>query len=144
MNGRGALPVLLLALGLAAPLACAPAGVRRATYPIAFQYLDGSEVRGGMRRLAHATVRLDALLRTSTGAPERAAVLAELDAMVAAAAALDITDVSNHPLLDANLDRFRADLATARAAATGEPPNYFLAGALGGSCAYCHGRDEAR
>jgi len=33
---------------------------------------------------------------------------------------------------------FRRDIEMARLAAERDPPNYFLAGSVAGSCSYCH------
>ena len=45
---------------------------------------------------------------------------------------------SNHQRLDSNIDAFRKDIQGALAGAQQSPPNYFLAGAISGSCSYCH------
>ena len=49
---------------------------------------------------------------------------------------------SNHPLIDANLQGFKLDVERARTTAEQNPPNYFLAGSIVGSCVYCHGNKE--
>jgi hypothetical protein len=45
---------------------------------------------------------------------------------------------TNHPMIDANLSTFLRDIRSARDAVRRDPPNFFLAGAISGACAYCH------
>ncbi len=43
-----------------------------------------------------------------------------------------------HPEIDQHLAQLRADIERAMAAATREPPNYYLAGSITAACSYCH------
>ena len=45
---------------------------------------------------------------------------------------------TNHPMVDANRPSFLQDIRTAQDAVSRDPPNFFLAGAVSGACAYCH------
>lgn len=130
-----------------AACAAAPA-VRKLTYAPDLRYLAGRQVTEIMQVLAKASVELDALLRDEPPVPETTDVKAEvirlLMEMEKAASDLDAGPTTNHPVLDENLGLFRQDLAAAREAAEVDPPNYFLAGSVAGSCLlYCHTGDRA-
>ena len=124
-------------------LACTrgPAQVRRFTYPPDFQYIPQQRLNETMWQLARDVHALDRLLRAPGEPPaeQRTRALALLAAIDQEAAGLQSGGMpSNHPHLDANLARFRADVGAARAAATLDPPHYYLAGSLSGACLYCH------
>ena len=51
--------------------------------------------------------------------------------------------VTQHPLLNRNLPRFREQVRRARTDAARTPPNYFTATTLVGSCSACHGSAES-
>lgn len=145
MNRRLAGAACLLVLG-----ACVTAGpaVRKMTYAPDLRYLAGRQVSEVMHVLAKASVELDALLREDPPPPETTDVKSEvirlLLEMEKAASDLDAGPTTNHPVLDENLGLFRTDLAAAREAAEVDPPNYFLAGSVAGSCLlYCHTGDRA-
>lgn len=145
MNRAGLGPLLALVMGACA--VAAPA-VRKVTYAPDLRYLAGRQVSEVMGTLAKAAVELDALLRDETPATPAADLRGEvvrlLQVMEGAASDLDAGPTTNHPVLDENLGLFRADLAAAREAAEVDPPNYFLAGSVAGSCLlYCHTGDRA-
>ena len=48
---------------------------------------------------------------------------------------------SNHPRITDNAERFQSQVAEALLAAESEPPQYYLASALSGSCRLCHGQE---
>lgn len=111
------------------------------TYPPDFRYLPDAEVNGVMRRLAKETVAVNDSLRSEKplSPDERRALLEHLARMEECAAELDAPGrKSNHPLIDAHASELRADLAAAKRASSLDPPNDFLAGAVTGSCVYCH------
>ena len=119
-------------------LACNP--VRQATYPKSFKYLEKSQVQSDMVSLAKALHELDGQLRPVEGKTidpkEVQRLLQRIDQL---AGQLDPTGLrSNHARLDANINAFRKDVQGALASAQQSPPNYFLAGAISGSCSYCH------
>jgi hypothetical protein len=146
---RSTIASVLLAAGSALALgsgilACGQAarGIRTVTYPHDFRYYDTAEIDASMKRLAVSSRRLSEILRDSAPATEaeRAEVVALLREMEAAAGELNGTvKRSNHPLIDANLPRFQRDVSAARVAADKDPPYYFLAGTIAGSCLQCHG-----
>lgn len=130
---------LRLLLGTAL-FACA--GVRAATYPLDFDYLEKAELSSAMRTLAESAVAVEAELR-GVAAPDlsaRARIVAALERMLSSARTLETQRPTNHPLLDANITAFTRDVEAAKAAATADPPSFFLAGSVSGACRYCHRR----
>ena len=130
--------VLFIAAMSALLFACSAAPVvQKAMYPPTFAYLEKQDLRTEMWRLAQDTRALDDLLRQDEVAPgEVAEILRSMEST-----ALGLKDrgaVTNHPRLDQNLGRFIDDVKGAREAVEAEPANYFLAGAVSGSCLYCH------
>ena len=128
-------PALALALA-----ACAGPAVRDAAYPAGVSYVPRAEVRETMQAMARAVGRLDVVLHDeSGGVAQQAEVVALLHAVEREAAALRSSGgVTNHPILDARLPAFLVDVENARAAASADPPAYFLARNVAGSCAACH------
>jgi hypothetical protein len=132
-----------VALLAAAVAACVPAAsVRRHTYPPDFRYVERTEVRTTMQRLARDVTRLEAVLRQPGGPPDeggRGEVIALLDRMRTEADRLRLPgEVGNHPELGGRLDDFRRDLELALAGAEAVPPNYFHSGMVAGACLRCH------
>lgn len=131
---------LVLALLLVAACGTSAAAVRKITYPPDFKYMPEASVRTTMWHLAEQSQRLQTELRQGTESKERRLVvvriLGEMEKVLS-----DVDPVgarTNHPLLDSGYQQFRTDLELARQAAERDPPNYFLAGSVAGSCQYCH------
>jgi len=120
-----------------------PEQVRTVTYPPDFVYITRQQLDFTMWQLAKDVRELNELMRApdAIDAERRARIVAHLVAMEAAAETLKVQPGwhSNQPALDANLGRFETDIAQARRAVESEPPNYYLAGFVSGSCLYCHG-----
>lgn len=135
-----ALPLAVLALGA---LACsATTRTRDITYGPDFRYIPKTEVTSTMSKLASEVVVIDEILRREgpRTEAERTEIVARLETMETLARALTAPGArTNHPKLDEHLDRFRTDIVRAREAAAVDPPSYFLAGSIAGSCLYCHG-----
>jgi hypothetical protein len=133
---------LVAALALGSTTACTTESVRRATYPAQFHYLTRPSIQSAMWKLADRVVIVEARLRVApplddAGRAEIVRLLVEMEAAGGELASGGLQ--SNHPEIDANLDRFRAELKQARVAAEQTPPNYFLAGSITGACMLCHG-----
>jgi hypothetical protein len=115
--------------------------IRQFTYPPDFKYIETSDVHSRMWTLARDSRSLKALL-AGNGAltpQQHEEVIRLLREMETAAAQLDPPGQrTNHPLLDRNIEAFRRDIGSAIRAADQDPPNYFLAGSVAGSCSYCH------
>lgn len=110
------------------------------TYQSDFKYLWPGEVRNSMGRLADHIRRLDTLLGGGSVGPEqRERIIDNLRAMENIADSLGAgPEVTNHAFIDDHIDDFRADVRLAREEVEREPPAYYLAGRLAGSCTGCH------
>lgn len=51
---------------------------------------------------------------------------------------LRASSLNNHPQIEQNIDAFRRSLQDALEDAEDNPPNYYLAGTITGSCSSCH------
>lgn len=128
------------------------AQVRKHTYPPTFQYFTDTELKTTMWQLADLVAQIDGLLAgpalgsSAEATPPTEAERQEIDRLLG-----EMTRVSralgpggwpsNHPVVSRGVERFRLDLAAARRAVQLDPPVYYLAGSVAGSCLHCHGRD---
>lgn len=114
--------------------------VRKYTYPPAFHYITDQQLRSAMWQLAYHSRELRVLMASpDETAVNRAEVLQHLRAMEQVMIDLNRTGwPTNHPMVDANRSSFLQDIRTAQDGVSREPPNFFLAGAVSGACAYCH------
>jgi hypothetical protein len=116
--------------------------LRRHSYAPQFRYIDDEMLKSSMWRMADAATKLDVLMRRGEplGAAERESVVVLLDQMADAAGELSAPEhPSNHLVVDLNIEAFLRDVQSARMAAQRDPPSYYLAGSIAGSCMYCHG-----
>jgi hypothetical protein len=114
---------------------------RRHVYPPTFNYITDDQLQSSMWQLAAGVNDLERILGKDRpiSAAQRLDVIRTLDAMKAATGRLGPEGwPSNHPLITQNLARFRAQLANARRALEIEPPSFYLAGTIAGSCLACH------
>lgn len=120
--------------------------VRNATYPSDFHYITRGEIRGTMQQLASELYALDSVLSRDGGpGPEdREEVVAILARMRDQASSLKQRQYSNHPRIDAFAPRLRHNIIRALGAAKEDPPNYYFAGRVAGSCAYCHASSPSK
>jgi hypothetical protein len=136
---------VVLAVTLAGTLAACSgltARVRRHTYPPSFNYITQEQLHSTMWQLAQAVNNLDHIIHEPgvMDQERRVEVARLLVLMERATGELGGHGwPSNHPLIDANLSAFRADIVNARRAVEGNPPSYVLAGSVSGACMYCHG-----
>ncbi len=116
---------------------------REHTYPPDFRYIDRAQLRGAMGQMARDIIALDELFIRSNGAvltpADQTQVLRLLRDLEKTAEGLGGAQLTNHPMLDERLPNFRRDLESARRAAEADPPSYYLAGTISGSCLHCHG-----
>ena len=128
---------IFLLLGLMA--ACSAQDIREHTYPRGFEYISKKELASSMWKLASDVHALDRLLREGSEDGRQEAAIELLGRMEVTAQGLSMgNERTNHPDLDKHLAAFIRDLEGARKAVEAEPANYFLAGAISGSCLYCH------
>jgi hypothetical protein len=116
------------------------AWVRQYTYPPTFHYITDEQLRSTMWRLAYHSRELrELMVSPDETAAHRAEVLQHLRVMEQATIDLNRTGwPTNHPLIDANRSSLLQDIRTAQEAVSRDPPNFLLAGAVSGACAYCH------
>jgi hypothetical protein len=103
--------------------------------------MSKDQLHSHMQAMAAHASRIDELLRAETmTASQQAEVVTEIKAISAIAHSLSVDDARTvHPVLWRNVDKFRNDVDLAARQAQADPPNFFLAGTVAGSCAYCHG-----
>jgi len=135
---------VLLTAATVAVLALSVSGcdtIRKATYPPDYHYLEKRDVAASMWRLSGSIIRLDQMLADDVepGPHTRESIIEELRAIEVAARAVSAEGMPTHHLqFDRQMDRFLEDVRRARMHVQHEPPNYFLAGRLAGSCSGCH------
>jgi hypothetical protein len=128
---------LLASLALALVAACSSSQTTGDGEP-GYNVMPKGELHGIMWQISQSLDTLDSVMQ-SPSAPvdkraEAVAILARLETQTR-----KLTDVKyRHPLLEQNLDFFLDNIVRARAAAEADPPNYYLAGTVSGSCIYCH------
>ena len=112
--------------------------VRSATYPPDFAYIERANIRTEMHTLAAKIQALDAALREPEPSRRDHVRLLLVDIERTARGLQPGRSDTNHPLLDAHLPALIEDVVASRRAVEHEPPSYFLAGSVVGSCVYCH------
>jgi hypothetical protein len=136
----GAACLALFGAGCASP----STGVRVTAEPPELRYIPKEKLSSAMWQLADAVTKLNNTLHDEEGVPsdeKQQEVVDYLTTMAAVAASLEAPGRrSNHPMIDTHIDDFRRDVEAARRSAELNPPNYYLAGAVAGSCMYCHGK----
>ena len=139
---RTAFAALALAL-LAAACSEWQGPLREATYGPSFEYISPEQLKSTMWQMARDTRDLEKLLsqQGEVSAADRERALALLDAIYDESERLGTEGArTNHPLLDQDRDRFRADVATARRGVASNPPSYEIARSVSASCVHCHNR----
>ncbi|MFT7556732.1 MAG: hypothetical protein ACI9LO_003062 [Planctomycetota bacterium] len=117
------------------------AQIRKVTYPPDFVYLEHKKVTSQMALLGLYTRRLDEIIKPNVYVTQEQhqkvlEILSQIN---------QVTDVlgagspnTNHLVIDDHIDQFKDGVTTAIIMAEAEPPNYFAAGQLSGSCVACH------
>lgn len=137
----GASSLLLLLVSLACE---SPFGPTRVTmFPPDLEYLPPEQLRTTMWVLAseirYLEVRLNEFSDVDPGY-QQAEVRNCLERMKLAASALDESGrTTQHPVLNKNLGQFLLRLERAVRSVDRDPPNYFPASTIAGSCYLCHG-----
>lgn len=115
------------------------AQIRKVTYPQNFVYLEKKEVDSQMVLLSLYVRQLDEFLKVDSGIKDQTAVLGVLSKMQASAEKLGASGIdTNHLVIDDHLDQFKSDVFVAIDTASANPPNYYAAGQIYGSCIACH------
>jgi hypothetical protein len=117
--------------------------LRSGTYPPSFEYISSEQLDSVMWQMARDTRDLEQILAQNGAVSDadRRQVLALLAAVYDESGRLGSEGTrTNHPMLDDDRDRFRADVATARHGVESEPPSYSLARTVSAACVHCHNR----
>jgi hypothetical protein len=136
----------LVALSLAASLLACDTWretLREGTYGPSFEYISPEQLKSTMWQMARDTRDVEQILSSPmpVSPDDRARVSALLGALYEESGRLGSEGIrTNHPLLDQDRDRFRADIAEAKRGVDAEPPSYTLARGVSASCVHCHNR----
>ena len=114
--------------------------VRAATYPPDFHYITKQEIRTTMGALASEVYGLDSIMRQPGGPrlEDREIVIEILSRMQTLSRQLKRRERSNHPRIREHAPHLQRDIERALLSARREPPYYYHAGLVSGSCNYCH------
>jgi hypothetical protein len=128
--------ILLTASGVSG---CAQ--IRKVTYPPNYVYLEHKEVTNTMVLLNLYIRQIDAILSRPEyiNGQEQIRVVELLTLIGDKADSLNPgSEGSNHLVFEEHLNDFKSDVYAATFAARKNPPNYYLAGEIFGSCVACH------
>ena len=117
--------------------------VRVRPYPPDIVYLDEQQIESSMMRLSADIWTINDIFDNNEHISgfNRERIIDLLREMENEAVSLGAgTQKTNHLVIDNNIDQFRYDVRAAREAIEAEPPNYYLAGRLSGSCLACHAK----
>lgn len=120
---------------------CVQVGMR--TYPPNMVYLDDQQIGSAMQRLNTRMWTINDIFDSHEyiSSYNRERIIALLEQIEQEAVQLGAgTQKTNHLFIDDNIDQFKYNVEAARKAVVAEPPNYYLAGRLSGSCIACHVR----
>lgn len=136
-------PAVLVAVYLTALIVWGCSEVRVRPYPPDIVYLDDQQIESTMMRLSADIWTINDIFDNNEHISgfNRERIIDLLREMENEAVSLGAgTQKTNHLVIDNNIDQFRYDVRAAREAIEAEPPNYYLAGRLSGSCLACHVR----
>jgi hypothetical protein len=117
--------------------------MRSGTYPPDFEYISQDQLKSVMWQMARDSRDLEKLLAQPgpVSEPDRRHVLELLTSLYDESGRLGGEGArTNHPLLDQDRDRFRADIATAQRGVESQPPSYEVARTVSAACVHCHNR----
>lgn len=144
-------PALALLVALTVIGCETPSGRMNATaFPPDLSYIPPAQIRTAMWVLAAEIQELERLLSDpeelegQRGLDRSFEVRATLERMRVAAQSLDRPGRSNqHPVLNENLELFLRRLERAERAVDRDPPDYYPASTIAGSCYLCHGQTKS-
>jgi len=117
--------------------------LREGTYGPDFEYISPEQLKSTMWQMARDTRDLEHILAQPEpiSASDRKRVRELLAAVYDESGRLGSEGArTNHPLLDEDRDKFRADVAAAGRGVDAEPPSYTLARNVTAACVHCHDR----
>lgn len=115
--------------------------IRKVTYPQGYVYLEKKEVRSKMALLGFYVRQMDEILyrEDSVSHQDQARLLELLSLINKTTSDLHASNRdTNHLVIDEHMDQFKSDVLSAIRGAKENPPNYFAAGQISGSCTACH------
>ena len=141
--------MLLFMLSLPFLVSCETSigGMRATSFPPDLTFIPKERLQMAMWVLAAEIQELERVLTIREEVQtesQRVTVVAILERMRTAAQTLEEPGRSTqHPVLNENLDVFINRLDRARRSLDHEPPNFFPASTIAGSCYLCHGQTKA-
>lgn len=114
------------------------AQVRRLTYPPDFKYIESSQVRTTMGKMAQLVLHLQGLVQSGdfTAAAKQEQVQATLLSLERLM--LSLQGPTNHPYIDEHRDAFLHAVQAAENTVMQPQPDYNLAAGISQQCASCH------
>ncbi len=114
--------------------------LRKLTYPEQITYIEKNELQGVMQRMSVVLSELDQIVAgTSNTQMANQQIVAQLQKLDLICAELDGGNtITNHSVIDENIETFRNDIAHASRMVSAIPANYYYAGKLSGRCSACH------
>ncbi len=138
-NSRAILLLILCAISSLWLTSCSQ--IRKLTYPENFTYITKKDLRNSMHQLNTRLVFLESLfpVDTSPRLEIKKKVIEELDKISLIATEIrGKNEQTNHLVIDDHLDQFLSDISRAKLQVEANPPNYYYAGKITGSCSGCH------
>jgi hypothetical protein len=117
------------------------AQIRKVTYPPEFIYLEQKDITNKMVLMSIYIRQMDQILsrKDSIDSEDQARIVVLLSSINSATDSLGAGSIdTNHLVIDDHIDQFKSKVIAAISAAKANPPNYFAAGQLSGSCVACH------
>jgi hypothetical protein len=115
--------------------------LRQVTYPPGFTYVSREQLTSRMHELGYELQQLDQALGPDNQAlsEQQQQVVTILNNIERVAGGIQAGEAgSNHPFLQNDMATFMATVGQARVSAGLNPPRYYEAGRVSGSCANCH------
>ena len=142
------LAMMILVVPFVGCQAWTPIGpVRVSPLPPDLEYLPPAQVRSSMWVLAAEVNHIEQLLTSPADrdrGTQREAIRGSLERMKIAARTLDQPGRSSqHPVVNQHLGNFVERIERAKRALDRDPPNYYPASTITGSCFLCHGNVSA-
>ncbi|MGI9316773.1 MAG: hypothetical protein ACR2QW_05530 [bacterium] len=138
-GGNDKLRLVLIAL-ICAGLVFGCAQIRKVTYPPDYVYLEKEQLRSKMALLNFYLRQLNEIQSDASdvGNDRQQRILELLNKIEDLTAEFGSGITTNHLVIDDHIDEFKVDVHTAIRNARANPPNYYAAGRLTGSCIGCH------
>ncbi len=117
------------------------AQIRKVTYPPEFIYLEQKDINNKMVLMSIYIRQMNQILsrKDNTNSEDQTRIVKLLSAINSTTDSLGAgSPDTNHLIIDGHIDQFKSDVIAAISAAKANPPNYFVAGQLSGSCVACH------